>query len=107
MNKCEELFRSNKPQLVKDFLDEVREYTVIYAYEIQENIMSGTHIEKNFLRNHLDLFEDTGYWHVVDDELYEHSDGCERIYQIIGFVLIIKENKLEEFKKYSLAERLS
>ena len=39
MNKCEELFKSNRPQLVKDFLDEVREYTIIYAYEIQENMM--------------------------------------------------------------------
>ena len=107
MTKGEEHFKNDRPQLIKNFLDEVNGYTRIYAYEVQDNGMVGTHIGKDFLRNHLDLFEPTGFWHVVDDEVYEDDNGYEHLYEIIGYGIIIKDDKLEEFKGYSSVERLS
>lgn len=104
LNKGSKFFPQSKSEPLDTFIIFDNKDVRIYAYEIVNNKSAfGTHICSEFLEKHLDLFEDVGFWEVLDDEiLYNDIKRCNNIHKIKAFGVIIKEDKVGEFNGYSM-----
>lgn len=99
-----EFFFDSKTESLKDFIASEKEDIHITAYEVTSNkSIIGNHISLEFLKDHLNLFDDMGFYETYDDEiLFDDERGYEYIRKVKEFAVIIKEDKVGEFNGYSM-----